>query len=215
MAEVAGSKAGTRITAVACVSDAFRSEHRSDRIRSLDSGDLAVCRAQQVPPLLDAVVSDQLHADYVVAAYEFRQLVVKWFSLMLSIELLAISKRHSGHLDVGDDEAGLLDQRDDLADVLIAVRLDHRESSRKQVLLFLLHFEPLPREDVCIVDDFELSRVHTQHRAQVEVFLLETGVLHLAQERPFVLRVPLWSCRTHHFDGFLFRIVAEDVGLDQ
>ena len=178
---------------MASVSDAFRPEQRSDRARSLHSSDLAVRRAQQVPPLLDAVVAHQLHAHHVVAADELRQLVVKRLALVLCVELLAVSKRHPSHLDVRDDEAGLLDQRDDLADVLVAVWLDHREGSREQSVLFFLHFEALPCEDVCVVDDFELPGVDAEDGAEVEVFLLETLILDLGEERPLVLGVPLGS----------------------
>lgn len=46
---------------------------------------------------------------------------------MFSVEVLAVSDSHPGHLDVGYDKASLLDHAYDLADVLVAIWLDHRE----------------------------------------------------------------------------------------
>lgn len=144
---------------MAGVAHAFGAEERADRLGRLDARDLAVRRAEQLAPLLDAVVAHQLHAHHEVAAHELRQLVVERLALVLRVELLAVPQRHPRHLDVRDHEARLLDRAHDLPDVLVAVRLDHRERPAHIRLLFLLYFEPLPGEHVGIVDHFELPRV--------------------------------------------------------
>lgn len=71
----------TSVAAVARVSDSLCTEQSSEGPWSLDSSDLAVGWSDELPPLLDAVVADQLHPDHVVAADKLCQLVVEGFAL--------------------------------------------------------------------------------------------------------------------------------------
>ena len=142
---------------MACISDTFTSEHSSQRVRSLDSSNLAVGRTKKVSPFLDAVIPDELHTHNIVAADELCQFIKEWFSLMLSVELLTVAQTHSSHSYIRDDEPISLNNRDNLADVLVAVRLDHGES------LLFLDLKPLSRENVSVVYNLELSAEDGQY----------------------------------------------------
>lgn len=128
---------------------------------------------------------------------------------MLSVELLGVGKLHTSHLDVGDHEAVVLHGSHNLADIFVAVGLDHSESPRLETnLLLSLDFELLAGEDISIVHDFELSAEDVDDRTDVEILGRNLGVGSLLEEGFAVFDVP-------HVDGVVFGVVAQLVGLDQ
>lgn len=67
----------------------------------------------------------------------------------------------AGHLELGDDEAALIDHVDDLAGVHVHIGLDQRECR------FLALCELLPGICVAVVNQLELTRVDGDDGANI------------------------------------------------
>jgi len=83
-----------------CIPNSFCSIECPKTIGSLNSCLLAVSRSNEVPPLLDTVSGNQLNAHNEVWTDEVSEVLVEWFPLMLSIELLGILEWHLSHLNI-------------------------------------------------------------------------------------------------------------------
>ena len=66
---------------MAGVSDPLCAIQSPHWIRSLYSSHMAISRANEFSPFLDAILSDKLHTHHEVAAHEFGQFIVKWLTL--------------------------------------------------------------------------------------------------------------------------------------
>lgn len=108
-----------------CVPHALLPVQRSDRLRAVLPGCLRVGGAQQLPPPRHRVLGHQLDAHHQVRGHELRELREEVLALVLGVELLGVGELHPEHLDVGEGEVVALDGADDLADVHVAVGLDH------------------------------------------------------------------------------------------
>lgn len=87
-------------------------------------GLLGVGGADELPPLGDSILGDQLHADRVVGSHEVDEGGVEALALVFAVELPCGVLVELEHLEVGDGEL-LLSGRDHLAEVQVGVGLQH------------------------------------------------------------------------------------------
>lgn len=108
---------------------------------------------------------------------------------MFLVELVSLlSLGELAHFKLANSETALVDCIDDLARLSVTVRFHHGKGTPCRGL------ESALGEDVCIVNQLQLARVHAYLRANEQFSHADTLHLVSLHENPLVLQIILHSC---------------------
>lgn len=128
----------------------------------------------------------ELHTGADVRLHECVEVSKERLALMLLVHGVCLSFiSEFAHLHLADFETAGANRVNNFSRLRVTVRFDECESSLRALL------EPLPCEDVGIVDEHELPGVDNDGRANEELALADTCNLAPSHENPLVLQVVL------------------------
>jgi hypothetical protein len=158
------------------IESAVDTEFASNRARGLLFGNGGISWSNNVTPLLDGIVGDELHTNADITGHRSGQVGVESFANVLLVKLSNGLVRKFRHFELRNLEAGSVDLVKDLSEVLIGMRLDHSEGSGSSL------FETVAGSHIAIVGDFHDTGEDCYFSAHVEVLKLNAGNLDLLQE---------------------------------